>query len=401
MKNKKKDFNDEEKLNIDKKENVIKNSSDSEQIHDSSISDAKINNDSSPIISKKSIFDNKCFTSSIITFVVCLCLFGLFYEFYLKNLVVETTKTIKDVTVTDTGIADAVEKVYDSVVTVKNYVRGQLYSTGSGFVFKTDDKNGYILTNYHVINGGSEVSVVFTNNKEYKVEVVGYDEYSDIAVLSVEKKDIISTAQIGSSDDLRIGDTTFAVGTPVDSSVYSWSVTRGILSGKDRMVQVDNYVMSVLQTDTAINSGNSGGPLCNSNGEVIGITNMKLASSQIEGMGFAIPIEDAVKNAETIISGKKISRPYLGISIYDSNNYFNNNSGVYVESVESGGAADKAGIKKGDKILKIEDVEITNTSYFRYQLYKYDIGDKIKITVERNGSEKTLTVTLTGSGVKN
>ena len=337
----------------------------------------------------------------ILTFCVCLCLFGGFYEFYLKHLVIETTKTIKDVTITDTGIADAVEKVYDSVVTVKNYVRNQLYSTGSGFVFKIDNKYGYILTNYHVISGGNEVSVVFTNNKDEKVTIVGYDEYSDIAVLAVDKSLVLDIAQIGSSNDMRIGDTTFAVGTPVDSSVYSWSVTRGILSGKDRMVQVDNYVMSVLQTDTAINSGNSGGPLCNSNGEAIGITNMKLASSQIEGMGFAIPIEDAVKNAETIISGKKISRPYLGISIYDSNNYFNNTSGVYVESVEKNGAAYNAGIKSGDKILKVNGVEIANTSYFRYQLYKYNIGDKIKITIERNGIEKTLTVTLAGSGNKN
>ena len=337
----------------------------------------------------------------ILTFCVCLCLFGGFYEFYLKHLVIETTKTIKDVTITDTGIADAVEKVYDSVVTVKNYVRNQLYSTGSGFVFKIDNKYGYILTNYHVISGGNEVSVVFTNNKDEKATIVGYDEYSDIAVLAVDKSLVLATAQLGSSNDMRIGDTTFAVGTPVDSSVYSWSVTRGILSGKDRMVQVDNYVMSVLQTDTAINSGNSGGPLCNSNGEVIGITNMKLASSQIEGMGFAIPIEDAVKNAETIISGKKISRPYLGISIYDSNNYFNNTSGVYVESVEKNGAAYNAGIKSGDKILKVNGVEIANTSYFRYQLYKYNIGDKIKITIERNGIEKTLTVTLAGSGNKN
>lgn len=357
--------------------------------------------ENSPIITKKSLFDNKGLVYSFVTFLICLCLFGAFYEFYLKNLKVETIKTIKDVTVTDTGIADAVEKVYDSVVTVKNYSRGQLYSTGSGFVFKTDDKFGYILTNYHVISGGSEVSVVFTNNKEEKVTVVGYDEYSDIAVLSIDKSNILATVQLGSSESLRIGDTTFAVGTPVDSSVYSWSVTRGILSGKNRMVQVDNYVMSVLQTDTAINSGNSGGPLCNANGEVIGITNMKLASSQIEGMGFAIPIDDAVKNAESLISGKKINRPYLGVSIYDNNNYFSNDTGVYVESVEHGGAADKAGIKKGDKIIKIEDTEITNTSYFRYQLYKYNIGDKIKITVERDGKEKTFTVTLTSNSVNN
>ena len=385
-----------------KKSDVKDIDDNSSKTHNLDFKNTKIDKvDDSPIIVKKSLFDNKYFIYSFVTFLICLCLFGVFYKFYLKNLKVETIKTIKDVTVTDTGIADAVEKVYDSVVTVKNYSRGQLYSTGSGFVFKTDDKLGYILTNYHVISGGSEVSVVFTNNKEEKVTVVGYDEYSDIAVLSIDKSNVLATAQIGSSENLRIGDTTFAVGTPVDSSVYSWSVTRGILSGKNRMVQVDNYVMSVLQTDTAINSGNSGGPLCNANGEVIGITNMKLASSQIEGMGFAIPIEDAVKNAESLISGKKISRPYLGVSIYDSNNYFSNDSGVYVESVEQGGAADKAGIKKGDKIIKIEDTEITNTSYFRYQLYKYNIGDKIKITVERDGKEKTFTVTLASNSVNN
>ncbi len=371
-----------------------------ETILKSSHTDEK-NSNSSPVIIKKSFFDNKCLICSFATFLICLCLFGLFYKFYLKDLTIETTKTIKEVSVTDSGIADAVEKVYNSVVTVKNYSRGQLYSTGSGFVFKTDDKYGYILTNYHVISGGSEVSVVFTNDKEEKVTVVGYDEYSDIAVLSIDKSNILATAQIGSSENLRIGDTTFAVGTPVDSSVYSWSVTRGILSGKNRMVEVDNYVMSVLQTDTAINSGNSGGPLCNSNGEVIGITNMKLASSQIEGMGFAIPIEDAIKSAESLISGKKVIRPYLGVSIYDSKNYFTNDTGVYVESVEQGSAADKAGIKKGDKIIKIEDTNITNTSYFRYQLYKYEIGDKIKITVERDGSEKTFTVTLASNSVNN
>lgn len=390
----------DEKNNI--KNNVKNNSSDDNILLNEKLSSGSDHSKNvEPIIIKKSLLNSEGFKYSFITFIICLCIFGLFYNFYLKNLVVETTKTIKDVTVTDNGIADAVEKVYDSVVTVKNYVRGQLYSTGSGFVFKTDDKYGYILTNYHVINGGSQVSVVFTNNKEENVNVVGYDEYSDVAVLAVEKSSIISIAQIGSSENLRIGDTTFAVGTPVDSSVYSWSVTRGILSGKNRIVQVDNYVMSVLQTDTAINSGNSGGPLCNSNGEVIGITNMKLASSQIEGMGFAIPIEDAIKNAESIISGEKISRPYLGVSIYDSNNYFSGETGIYVESVEQGGAADKAGMKKGDKIIKVEDVEVSNTSYFRYQLYKYNIGDKIKITVVRDGSEKVLTVTLKSNSVTN
>ena len=205
---------------------------------------------------------------------------------------------------------------------------------------------------------------------------------------------------------MRVGDTTFAVGAPIDSSVYSWTVTRGILSGKERLVEVSTgntstYVMEVLQTDTAINSGNSGGPLCNSNGEVIGITNMKIASSSIEGMGFAIPIDTAISYADSIISGKSIVRPYLGVSIYDASSYFNTETGVYIEYVESGSSAAKAGLQKGDKILKIDDTEITSTSYFKYQLYKYNIGDKITITIERNGKEKQITVTLKGSGVTN
>ena len=254
--------------------------------------------------------------SVVITFIICLGAFGIFYEYYLKNLVIETTK--REVTVTDKGIAEAVEKVYDSVVVVESYNKNQLYSTGTGFVFKTDDKKAYILTNHHVIESSTSVKVVFTDNKSKEVEVVGSDAYSDIAVLSVDKEDIIAVAQIGSSEELKVGDTAFAVGAPLDSSAYAWTVTRGVISGKNRTVQTSSQVMEVLQTDTAINSGNSGGPLCNSNGEVIGVTNMKLASSSIEGMGFAIPIETAIKNANTLIQGKEIIRPYIGVSIAEA-----------------------------------------------------------------------------------
>jgi len=338
----------------------------------------------------------------VVTFLLCLLAFGLFYNFYLKELVVTTTK--EEVTVTDKGIADSVEKVFDSVVVIKNYVNGRLYSTGTGVVYKADNKYGYILTNSHVISGSTEIKLVFTNNKEISAEVVGNDEYSDIAVLRVGKDNVIKVAEIGSSTDLRVGDTAFAVGAPIDSSTYSWSVTRGIISGKNRVVEasVNNsskYVMEVLQTDAAINQGNSGGPLCNSNGEVIGITNMKLASTTIEGMGFAIPIEKAVEYADKFISGGNISRPYLGVSIYDmSNNFFNTaQDGVYIEAVEKGSPAEDAGLKAGDKITKVNDVAVSNSSYFRYELYKCKTGDKVKITVLRDSKEKTFTVKLGSS----
>ncbi len=372
--------------NIVEEKKTIEESKDVEVIKERKTSNKKKSNKTGIIL------------SIIITFLVCLCIFGLFYEFYLKNLVIETTRYEKDVTVTDTGIADAVEKVYDSVVVVKTYIRGKDYASGTGFVYKTDKKYGYIITNNHVINNSSEVKVTFSNDKTVDATIIGNDEYADIAVLAVDKEYVLSVATTGKSESMRVGDTTFAVGAPIDSTTFSWSVTRGILSGKNRVVEVsDNYtnsVIQVLQTDTAINSGNSGGPLCNSNGEVIGVTNMKLASSSVEGMGFAIPIEEAVRYANSFISGEKITRPYLGISIYDKINFYSDDTGVYINYIENGSVAEKAGFQVGDKILKINNTNITSASYFKYELYKYNAGDKIKITVERNGKERVIEVKL-------
>ena len=337
------------------------------------------------------------FISVAITIIVCFIIGTVIFK--LSNTTI--TKLNKDVTITDTGIAEAVEKVYDAVVVVEVYQNGNLYSTGTGFVFKKDDKKGYILTNNHVISNGNEVYVIFTDNSKEKVEVVGYDDYSDIAVLSVSQDKVKSVAEIGSSENLKVGDTTFAVGAPLSAEKYSWTVTRGILSGKNRTVEVTSSngygesVIEVLQTDAAINSGNSGGPLCNANGEVIGISNMKIASSRVEGMGFAIPIETAVDYALKFINKESISRPYLGVTMYDLNaGFYSNITGVYIESVESNGPADKAGLKRGDIITKIDDVEVESSSYLKYELYKHNVGDKITITYIRDNKESLTNVTL-------
>ena len=187
-----------------------------------------------------------------------------------------------------------------------------------------------------------------------------------------------------------------AVGTPLDAKAYSWSVTRGILSGKNRVVSSGSSYMTVLQTDTPINSGNSGGPLCNANGEVIGITNMKLASDQIEGMGFAIPIETATTYADSFIKGKDVRRPYIGVSIYDgSTSFFGGDKNVIIESVEKNSPAEKAGIKAGDIVKEIDGESVENSSYFKYKLYNHKVGDTVKIKVERNGKEKTFKIKLT------
>ncbi len=350
---------------------------------------------------------------SIIALFVGAAGMYLVFHFFPNSTVTNVNKSEKEVTVNENGISDAVDKIYDSVVVVETYRNQQQIASGTGFVYKSEGNKAYILTNNHVIDEGDEIYVVFTNNKQVKTKIVGADAYADIGVLEVDAKEIISVAEIGSSEETKLGDTVFAVGAPLDSA-YSWTVTRGILSGKDRMVEVSlsnnnssDWIMKVMQTDAAINSGNSGGPLANSNGEVIGITSIKLVSSGVEGMGFAIPIEDAVECADKIMSGEETVRPLLGITMIDSNdiyslyaNGFNINNatkGVIVASVQDGSAADKAGIKKGDIITKLDDDEITSIAMLRYSLYKHKVGDTINLTYTRNDKENNVKVTLTAS----
>lgn len=319
-------------------------------------------------------------------------------------------KSEKEVTVTDTGIADAVEKLYDAVVVVGSYKNGVLSSSGTGFVYEEDDKYAYILTNSHVIDNATSIKVKFTNDNIENVELVGNDSYSDIAVLKVAKDKVLKIAEIGTNENLRVGDTVFAIGAPLDNE-YSWTVTRGILSGKDRLVDVSvsntasaDWVMSVIQTDAAINSGNSGGPLANSNGEVIGVTNMKLVSDGVEGMGFAIPIEDAINYAKQLRENGKIERPFIGISMLDSSDTFNlaryritldtSLEGAVVIETQKGSPAADAKLQMGDVITKIEDYEVTSVARLKYYLYKYAPGDKVKITYVRNGKTETVTIKL-------
>ncbi len=352
--------------------------------------------------------DNKIRSLVILMVVFFLGAIGMFalVKYSPLNITENITKTVKDVTVTDTGIADAVEKVYDSVVTIETYQKNKLYATGTGFVYKNEDGKGYILTNNHVIESGDAIRVVFTNNNSVEAKIVGSDKYADIAVLTVDSKNVLSVAELGNNTSSRIGDTVFAVGAPIDSSAYSWTVTRGILSGKDRMVEVSltnssisDWVMSVLQTDAAINSGNSGGPLSNSNGEVIGITSMKLASSQIEGMGFAIPIEDALWYAEKFEQGESITRPYLGVSMYNLSDILIRvdapvSSGVYIDRVEDSSPADEAGLKSGDIIVKLGDADITSLAFLKYQLYKHSVGDTVEIQYYRGDELMTTNIHL-------
>lgn len=316
------------------------------------------------------------------------------------------------VIVDNTGISAAVDKVYDAVVMIKNYQNNQLSSTGSGFVYKVDSKYGYIMTNEHVVEGANNLSVVMTNNKEVEATKLGGDEYLDIAVLRIPVENVLKVATMGSTENLKLGDTIFTIGSPVGEEYYN-TVTSGIISGIDRLVTVSvnsqsDWIMKVSQVDAAINPGNSGGPLMNSNGEVIGVNSLKLVDNSIEGMGFSIKIEDAMAHVEELEQSKSIERPMLGISLlnvtdtksltsYGISVPKNVKSGVVVVSVVSGSGASKSGLERGDIITKIENEEVINAAYLKYVLYKYNVGDKIEVTYNRNGKEKTTTVTLSKS----
>ena len=369
------------------------------------------------IYEAKVINNKKDSNSFLIKLLIIVCLIaigaaGMYMIIEVMRGDTVINKLEKEVTVNENGIADAVEKVYDAVVVVETYRRNTLVATGTGVIFKQDNNKYYVMTNYHVIEDGTTIKIVLTDGNRYEVNVDGGDIYSDIAVLSFDSKEDYTIAEIGSSTDARVGDTTFAVGAPLDADTYSWTVTRGILSGKDRMIEVstsntlynsNDYIMKVLQTDAAINSGNSGGPLCNSNGQVIGITNMKLVSDGVEGMGFAIPIEDAIDFANKIINGEDITRPKIGISmvalagasIYGVDIPDNVENGVAVLSVNSGSSAEVAGLERGDIITEFDNVKIESVAQLKYELYRHNVGDVVTIKINRHGSIKDLQMTLT------
>lgn len=317
-----------------------------------------------------------------------------FYPLNVKQL--ETINTVM-VTETDT-IKSSIDKIYNSVVVIESYKGNSQISSGSGFVYKRDDKNGYIITNYHVVDNSSSLKVKYMNGETVEAKILGGDEYSDIAVLSVDSSSVLQVAQIGDSTKLELGDTLFTVGTPVDSD-YMGTVTKGILSGKDRTVTVSqtngSFMLEVLQTDAAINPGNSGGPLVNINGEVIGVNSLKLVQDEIEGMGFAIPIELVMASVDRLEKGEEIKRPLLGVSLLDVDStymlyrndiYVDNEieNGVVVVEVQKDSSASNAKLQKGDVILEVDGVKIENTAHFRFILYKYNIGDKINIKYYRN-----------------
>lgn len=312
------------------------------------------------------------------------------------------------------SLANSVAKAYDAVVMVQGYTNDIVSSTGTGFIYKTDEKYAYLMTNQHVVGGATKITVITSTDEEVEVTVLGQDEYLDLAVLRMDISKANGVVEIGDSTNQNVGDTVFTIGSPLGYD-YRGSVTAGILSGTDRMVTVSvgnstsgDWVMRVLQTDAAINPGNSGGPLLNVNGEVIGINSLKLVQEEIEGMGFAIPIEYAMSHIESLESGKTIEWPVLGISMLNANDttslYRNNitidksiTTGVVVVKISENTGASNSELQIGDVITSINGQEVDTFAFLRYELYKYQVGDTIDITYIRGTTEHTCKIKLTKS----
>lgn len=334
---------------------------------------------------------------------------GLMYWYSVNNpKVVTKNRVTSNTKVTEEAMEDAIDKVYDAVLCIEVMSDdGSVISSGTGFVYAKDDKYGYVLTNAHVVSNGKNVQGLMSDNEAATLTILGTDTYTDLAVLRMDVKYVKQVASIGDSKNTKVGNTVFTVGSPLGSS-YAGTVTKGILSGKERLIETsssnagaltgESYIVKVLQTDAAISPGNSGGPLVNLAGDVIGITSLKLVDEQVEGMGFAIPIEDAMNYVDLLEQGKTIERPIVGVQILDLTNKYalyryginivsSIKAGIILVKVSSGYPASDGGLKDGDIITKIDGNDITTVSEFKYELYKHSIGDTIEVTYYRNGKE--------------
>lgn len=316
-------------------------------------------------------------------------------------------------------IIQAAAKVRPSVVSIVNHKTGSSLSMedsalGSGVIFKKEDGKAYIMTNHHVVEGASDLEIVTVEGETHKAKLVGKDRVSDIAVMSVEDdKGIGPIAEIGDSSKLQRGQTVLAIGNPLG---LGGTLTSGIVSYTDRILPVSinqdgvyDWEQNVIQTDAAINEGNSGGALVDLNGKVVGINTMKISDTGVEGLGFAIPMNEVMKTVDSLLLSGKVSRPYLGVYTVDLSNPYaplddeqrkdlklpsHVDSGVVV--LEASGPASEAGLKLNDVITEFDGQKITSTLDLRKYLYdKKKIGDTIEVTFYRDGNAEKVSVKLT------
>ena len=309
---------------------------------------------------------------------------------------------------TFTGVPDIVEAVSSGVVGILNYqyARGslnpQIAGTGSGFILTSD---GYIITNQHVVEGAELLRVSFGDGTIMDAALVGSDVQSDVAVLKVESADL-NALPLGNSDTIRVGEFVLAIGNPISSEQLYGSVTFGIISAKTRQINIDGFENEYIQTDAAVNPGNSGGPLINMNGEVIGVTSAKYVTAgydeygnsiSSEGIGFALPIKNVMTIVDTLIKYGSLPRPGIGVTIATRSEEAaileNKPAGVYVYSLTEGGPAEQAGLQVDDIIVALDGVEMSQDEFVNTIRAK-TIGEQITFTVKRGSETLEITVTV-------
>ena len=344
---------------------------------------------------------------------------------------VTTTKTSTAAANTNNDISKVVENVKNAVVSVINKQasgRNSLYGTqqqqqqsndelttaseGSGVIYKKENGYAYIVTNNHVIANSQELEVLLADGTREKAELVGSDQWTDLAVIRIPADKVSTVAEFANSDEVKAGQTAIAIGSPLGSE-FATSVTQGIVSANNRPVPTDvdgdgqqDWIVNAIQTDAAINPGNSGGALINSAGQVIGINSMKISKSSVEGMGFAIPSNEVVNIINELEKNGKIVRPALGISMVNLSNVNSQavnqlnlpkdvKSGVVVAEVSSKGSAKAAGLQPYDVIVEMDGQKVEGIQNLRKILYSHKVGDKLEVTYYRNGQKQTTTVSLT------
>lgn len=278
-------------------------------------------------------------------------------------------------------------------VTAANVFGQQETGTGSGSGIVLT-KDGYILTNFHVIDGAKSITIKLVNQKEYVAKVIGKDSKTDLAVLKIEATDL-SPATFGDSSKVEVGDLAVAIGNPLGT--IDGTLTVGVISALNRTVTIDNLSMNLMQTDAAVNPGNSGGALVNAFGEVIGIVNAKTSAVGIEGLGYAIPVNEArIIVDELMNNGYVTGRLKIGISTKDItadlSDYYSLPVGIYVVEVEKGSAADKAGIIAKDVIIGVDGKDVTTSEALSTIKDSHKVGDSIKILINRGGKETSVTL---------
>lgn len=372
---------------------------------------------------KKHPFKNPIFVavvSAVVTSLLCFSIFAISFDAFTggdsdKKPASNTLSiansgpedSVKNTATTASSgqmaIPDIYDKVSPAVVSIistskanGSYLQSSTAtSSGSGVILTSD---GYIVTNNHVIDGAAIITVKTTANQTFDAQVVGKDERTDLAVLKVESDKELPYAELGDSSSLRVGDMALAIGNPLQEALAS-TLTVGYISAINRTMVIDGRQMTMLQTDAAINPGNSGGALINVYGQVIGINTAKSTGYDVEGLGFAIPINEAIPVIESIIEhGYVTGRPVVGLTGMDVTEQIakanNLPIGVYVRQVTEGGAADLGGIKAGDVILKFDGKEVKSIDEINSIRDDHKAGDKIEIEVSRNGEKHSFTIEL-------